>query len=59
MKKGQDRRAVRVEHMTEEEIAMIAAAEVPSEFGYEIDDIERDHPEVRHKLPVKDTETPH
>ena len=59
MKNAQQRRAVPVSDLTEEEIAMIAAAEVPDEFGYEIDDIERDQSEVRQQLPIKNTETPH
>ena len=59
MKNAQERRAVRVSDLTEKEITLIAAAEVPAEFCYEIDDIERDQSEVRHQLPKKDTKTPH
>ena len=59
MKNAQQRRAVPVSDLTEEEIALIADAEVPAEFSYEIDDIERDRSEVSQQLPIKDTKTPH
>jgi PHD/YefM family antitoxin component YafN of YafNO toxin-antitoxin module len=32
--KRRDRRAIRVEDLTDEEAALIAAAEVPAEYGY-------------------------
>ena len=60
MEKGQERRAVRVSDLSEEEIAMIADAEIPAEFDYGIDDIEGcNQSGSRQQLTKKDTKTPH
>lgn len=56
MDKDQQRRAVRVSDLTEKEMAMITAAEVPTEFDYEVD--EGDQSEARQQFPIRDTKTP-